>query len=246
MIQQCEVCNIEIVAEDIVVSCEGLCEEQRFFHAKCVGLSYDEGCACLHQNIFWVCNSCRDAIEYARFRKAFNDKQNSSYVTKSELDCLKTEVKRISETISQIEINSTSVSNPSTSSGHLHRSNDKHSSPLSSTKRNAVDFAERTLSNDILHLYVSNIAPDVTEHEIEKMVCESVGAPEVLRVKCLVPSWMNISDLNYVSYKVSVDAQFRETAFKIANWPSGVRCREFRDISSSAWRPATRITQISV
>lgn len=239
MIQNCETCKIEIVAEDVVVSCEGLCEDQRYYHARCVGLSYDEGCACLHQNIFWMCDPCRDSIEKARFRKAFGEKQNNEYATQDEIDCLKSEVNRISEVVSKMATNITTAPNQSTSTSTQCT---YHHSPLSSTKLFANDPAP---NESLLQLYVSNIAPDVTENEVKQMVCESIGAPNVLDVKCLVPPWKDVSTLNYVSFKVTVDAQFRESAFRISNWPSGVRLRQFRDYYNSVWRPSTRMVQLS-
>lgn len=222
---------------------------QHYFHARCVGLSYDEGCSCLHQNIFWMCDTCRDEIKRDRFWKAFNEKHDNNrdrnYATMSEIDCLRSEIERIREDVAKIESNSGVVLNQlaTTSYGQQCGFNDGHSScsPLSSTKLNAVDTMEQITNNAHLQLYVSNIAPDVSERELKEMICDSIGAADVLHVKCLVPSWQNVSLLRYVSYKVTVDAQFRKSAFKISNWPNGVRCREFLDISNAAWRPSSRI-----
>lgn len=84
MFTHCNACKIEICAEDVVVACEGKCEGSRYFHAKCVGLTYDEGCACLHSNIFWMCDGCRDIIEKGRFRDALTE--NVVYATQKEVD----------------------------------------------------------------------------------------------------------------------------------------------------------------
>lgn len=247
MIQHCKACTIEIVAGDIVVSCEGLCEDQCYYHARCVGLSYDEGCSCLHENIFWMCDSCRDAIQHARFRKAFIKKEDNNYDAKREINCLKSEVKRISEALSVIETISAvpAVPNQSTSSEHQHSFINKPNSPLSSTRLSAINSAERVTANTNLQLYVSNIAPDVTEHELKQMICESLGAVEVLHAKCLISSWQDISTFSYVSYKITVDNQFRDAALTASNWPKGVRCREFRDFINPAWRPSTRMIRDS-
>lgn len=140
---------------------------------------------------------------------------------------------------------SSATVNQSTSTEHPNRDIETRSSPLSSTKINAIDPAESVTNNDNLQLYVSNIAPDVTLREVEHMVCESIGVVSVLQVKRLISSWQDISTLNYVSYKVTIDAQFRDNALRISNWPSGVRCREFRDFHNSAWRPSTRVNRLS-
>lgn len=188
MITYCEACKIEIVAEDIVVACEGLCEEQRHFHARCVGLSYDEGCACLHRNIFWMCDSCRDAIERARFRKSFIEKNSSDFATRNEVDCMKSEIHRINEIVNQMMTTSAASSEEHTTKSPVVRDVICRS-PLSSTKLNASDLASHSPNESNTQLYVTNIAPDVTESE---MVRESLGTNDEVHVKC-PPSWRDIS-----------------------------------------------------
>lgn len=244
MTNQCNTCKAEIRAEDLVVACEGFCDGYRYFHAKCVGLSYDESCACLHRNIFWMCDSCSDMIEKGRFRKAVKDLQESNdYATKSEINELKTEVKRISEMISLKETNVAEVSNKSASSSHSEAQNfiGKHSTPIASSSVNDNHHVA-DIENDTINLYISNIAIDVTIEELKEMVCESTGAKNVMQVKCLVSSWRNVSTLDYLSYKVSIDAQYRKSALKKSNWPNGVWCREFIDNPNVAWRPINRTT----
>lgn len=242
----CYTCKVEIRAEDIVVSCEGFCEDRRYFHAKCVGLSYDEGCACLHRNVFWMCDSCRNAIEYRCYEKKPQSAETSELATKKEVECLKAEVEKINEKMSQIASNcvrpvQTMFHNHSESSAS---SSSASSSPLSSTKINAKDQPPATLNKSCLSLYISNIANDVSGDEVAQMVCEAIGSKEVFSVKCLVSPWKNISTMDYVSFKVVIDAQYRNSALVNSNWPIGVRCREFRDHSSLAWRPPNRTNQL--
>lgn len=220
MFTHCNACKIEICAEDVVVTCEGLCDDHRIFHAKCVGLSYDEGCACLHSNIFWMCDGCRDLIEKGRFRNALE--QNSTYATQKEVNCLKSDVERISKLITQF---STYPSKHPQEPHHV-----EPSCPLSSTKINEADHANEHTDEDV-EVFVSNITLDVTDNEIEEMVCESTGARNVRSFKCLVPAWKDTLTMNYVSFKVAIDAKFRNAALKRSNWPVGVRCREFRNFA---------------
>lgn len=67
MSNQCTACNVEITAEDIVVCCEG--------------------CACLHDNIFWMCDACKNVIEKGRLRDAMKEVKN--YATITELNLIK-------------------------------------------------------------------------------------------------------------------------------------------------------------
>lgn len=144
-----------------MVSCEGLCVDLRYYHARCVGLTYGEGCACLHQNIFWMCDSCRKAIEHVRFRESFNEKQDNSYARKSEIDNFKAEVQRISKTLSQMAITKATVPNEYTLSEHPNSGIEARSSSFSSTKLNSIDPEESITDNANLQLYVSIFFPDV-------------------------------------------------------------------------------------
>lgn len=234
MKDQCTACNVECSAEDTVVCCEGFCEEFCYFHAKCVGLSYDEGCACLHQNIFWMCDNCRDIIEKGRYREAIKEGEN--FAKKEELNSLKNELDNISRTVSQIENLLTEPRDTSKMSECIEATN---SSPLSSTKLNAIDESRCPSTDENLQLYVSNIANDVPEDEGKLMVCESIGATYVLGIKRLVAYGTDITALDYVSYKITVDARFRSTAMNRSCWPDEVRCREFKCTSRTTWRPST-------
>lgn len=241
MANQCTACKVEFCAEDIVVCCEGFCENLPQFHAKCVGLTYDEGCACLHQNIFWMCDTCRVYIENGRFRNTKNEEKTNDFATKTDVTALKTEIERISQIVSEMSSNFTVPSETPPLPVNLDLT--LHASPLSSTKFIAEDQTVSTPEETCLDLYVSNIAVDVPENEVAQMVCKSLGANEVLRVKRLVAAGKDISELDYVSYKITVDARFRNSATRRSIWPDGIRCREFKNSCRTAWRPKSRSIQ---
>lgn len=247
MMDHCHKCDVEIRPEDTVVRCEVFCKAEHVYHAKCVGLSYDEGCACLHSNICWMCDSCRHAIDYGRFRKAETATSDTRiFATQDEVVHLKTEVERINTIVMQFTSPPSTIEASAELTHHTMNVPLSTSSPLTSTRSNIVDPAvdlpsDVNINNNTLQLYVSNIANDVTENEIGLMVCEALGAERVFNVKCLVSPWKDTSTLDYVSFKVVVDAQYRDTALNASKWPTGVRCREFRDRYSSVWRP-TRAT----
>lgn len=231
----CTACKVEFRVEDIVVCCEVFCENLPQFHAKCVGLSYDEGCACLHENIFWMCDACRVRVENGRLRETTNTKKSSDFATKTEVNALKVEVERISQIVSEMSSISTKTEEIS-----MRRQSGFEESPLSSTMFPATDQMSRASNDTRLELYVSNIATDVSENEVVQMVCESLGTKEVFGIKCLVGSGTIISTLDYVSYKITVGAKFRSCALRSSTWPDGIRCREFRNTSKTTWRPSNR------
>ena len=204
--------------------CYGICKDKHTFHARCVGLTYDEGCACLHSNIFWMCDPCRHAIEYERFGKSASDINTEKLATKDEV---KAEVERIDKILTQLTSHLQSIEICGELSSNSINLSTSSPPPLSSTKNNVEHLANEqpsvAMQNSSLQLYISNIANDVTEDEIGSMVCEALGAKRVLNVKCLVSPWKDISTLDYVSFKVVVGAQYRKAAFAATNWPTGVR-----------------------
>lgn len=225
------------------MSCELFCEDRHRFHARCVGLTYDEGCACLHSNITWMCDSCKHTIDYGRFRRPQPELQANELAMKSDVSYLKTEVERISKIVSQL---APIASLSTTSDEHVSHPNTTNTSastfsPLSSTKitdqRNAVNDSE-------VQLFISNIANDVTENDIRTMVCETIGAERVLEVKCLISPGKDLSAYDYISFKVVVDEKHRYSALNTSVWPTGVRCREFRDRRKPVWRPSGRTSSI--
>lgn len=235
MNDQCSACNAEIRTEDIVVCCELFCKPFQYFHARCVGLSYDDGCACLHDNIFWMCDSCRDLIQKGRVRE-MNEVKTNEFATKEEFNCLKSELDRISQLVSKIEHNTAVPCVSENPPDCLEPVSDI--SLLSSTKIKANNEQLSTSKEANLQLYVSNIANDVSEDEVIKMVCDSIGSKEVLGIRRLVASGTDISTLDYISYKVIIDPQFRCSAMQSDNWPGGIRCREFRNGHKMTWRPS--------
>lgn len=247
----CHACKKEIRVEDIVVCCEGFCEDQHYIHARCAGLTYDEGCACLNSNILWVCDTCRKEIENRRIRKPSTALDMSGLATRGDVDSLKTELDRISKIVSQLTSNPSStempVESPDKSLLHQHDTAPSSctSSPLTSTRNQATDHVIHRTSqannNSHLQLFISNIASDVTDDELGTMVCGTLGTDHVLSVKRLVSPWKDTSTLEYVSFKVIVNEQYRNCALNLSNWPTGVRCREFKNYSYSVWRPM-RIT----
>ena len=242
----CYACIAEIRVEDIVVSCGGFCQRRHCFHAKCVGLTYDEGCACLHSNMCWMCDSCNNSIQNGRFSKPSPVLETNDWATKEEVHSLKLEVQRMSEALSTLAPNSTTcirTSNDSSSNRLAAHSAPVLTPPLTSTQIDDQSPDDR--NNSHLQLFISNIANDVTEDEIKMMVCETIGAEDVLTVKRLVSPWKQLSTYDYVSFKVVVDAVYRSSALIASKWPSGVRCREFKDQSSPVWRPSFRAGHIS-
>lgn len=234
----CKSCHNRINSKEPSVACGGLCTNAPRFHAVCVGLTVVEGHACSNPNIFWVCNGCRNSMKAKRAITSYEDSSSK------QIDCLKNEIGRMNAVMDKLVHTVESISTSLVvreSSAELDKSQlPGNSSMLTSTKFQCEDGSHST-KEDNISLFVSNIANDVTEEEVEQMVNGVIGLNAIVSIKCLVPPWKEKSSLDYISFKIVVDTTHNHSTLSKMNWPKGIRCREFKDRLNETWRPSYRI-----
>lgn len=189
----------------------------------------------MNPNILWICNKCRRAKEERR------SSQKASIIdstTTSDIVELKTEMERTKVMLNELSHKFDSLNASSFQSEQSGDSQHVLNSSLFTSTRHDHSIQNQGHSNT--SLFVSNIAPDVTDEEFKRMVEETVGPGNIVSFKCLVPAWKEKSSLDYISYKVVVNVK-HGTASNAVNWPNGVRCREFVNRLNESWRPAHRI-----
>lgn len=81
---------------------------------------------------------------------------------------------------------------------------------------------------DKFWLYLSRIAPHVTEDDVTAMVRECVAGSEPV-VKKLVKKEADLSSYAFVSFKVGLNAELRDNALNPSVWPDGLFFRAFDD-----------------
>lgn len=129
------------------------------------------------------------------------------------------------------------------------------SSPLSSTKLQvdsgpASEYDSEpqmsscsTMPNlqqkDTFSLFLSNIHSYANISDVECMVRKSIGIEdeEEIKVSKLVPSWKDVSQLEYVSFKIVLNVRWKKTALSLSTWPTGIKFREFVCLSRTIWSP---------
>lgn len=241
---ECGKCKNECLESDTTVVCEGFCVGFHRFHARCVGLTDDEGATCLHRNVLWMCNDCCALIEDFRFRDTVNVVRSKDCPVKNEVAILKAEVQKMSETldclveragfVSSIVCTATTSKCPKTDVPQ--HSSIEDSPPLTSTR---TVFSPPVCTDDsTVKLHLSNIANDVTQDEVVRMIADSIGVQEIISIKCLKPVWKDVSTMDSISFKVEIADCHRSSALYSWRWPKGIRCREFVEFSNTTWRPA--------
>lgn len=243
MEQVCHKCKNDCGSGEILVVCEGFCESIRRFHASCAGLTDEEAGVCLHTNVMFMCDDCRELIENVRFRSIVSSMRVPENPVEKGVDRITNEIAKMSDLMNQLNVTIGSLLNTSESTSNTEMPSVSDKVPLlSSTKVwPDVSTAKRVHNSDeenkTFKLYISNIANDVTEEEVKQMISEAISVENIHAINCLKPPWRDVSTMDFVSYKVVIDRKYRSEALNSSSWPKGIRCREFKDHAVTTWRP---------
>ncbi|XP_062558116.1 uncharacterized protein LOC134222993 [Armigeres subalbatus] len=160
----CEKCERPIALNATVVQCGGFCENSNRFHADCVGLSYDKVEACMHTNILWICDCCRDLLKNIKFRNAIKN-ANPVETPRDEIEHLKKEVGKINDVLMKLTTgDKISFENvlPKAENGAI---NTSFSSKI--PQNTSIDSSQECAN---FSLFMTNIAPDVTDDEVSRLL----------------------------------------------------------------------------
>lgn len=234
--------------------CEGRCAKR--YHAACVGLSEATISALFSKNILWMCDEC--LLDFCNTRDASaedvkpNDCCTHQSKCEAEIEELKTKVNDV------IDVLTTMVSQRSQPGAHNHHHPPAASTPvLSSLKSdhlfdgtketNARDsmsssdkgtFEARNDFRDTFSLFITNVDRSTTDDDISKLVCECLNTDDhdEFRVKKLVSN-QNLHELDYISFKITLDRKWKSLALQPSTWPKYLRYREFVN-RRAIWKPS--------
>ncbi|KXJ80678.1 hypothetical protein RP20_CCG023927 [Aedes albopictus] len=201
----------------------------------------------------WMCEDCQTLMENMRFRSTVNAARALETPDVKVIESIRSEIANLSEMVNQLNGTigtlKTSFHVPSNAAScDALLSPPKDVSPLSSTKiapdvsMSTADRIEDRVEvpdgrNETFKLYLSNIAVDVSEDEVKRMVSDALCVNEVYAINCLKPTWKDASSLDFISFKVEIDKRCRDKALNSLTWPKGIRCREFKEHTETTWRP---------
>lgn len=253
----CVRCSLPIKAEQLYTICHGFCTD--VYHAKCANLFPADVMSFKRNSGFlWMCESCRKLLHQIRNDGTFLTKQSSpapnpinkplvspsvSPLNISEHD-LKEEIRELREQfqVMQQSIADLSLSRAVCSSVQenvpLARSSPKcNTELLHGSKLSAEVNAEKhsDTQQGKFWMFFTRIKNTVSEDQILQMASQVVGSKDII-VKRLVSDWKDISLLPYVSFKVGMDAKYRDVAMISSNWPDGICYREFYN-DYKLWEP---------
>lgn len=90
-----------------------------------------------------------------------------------------------------------------------------------------IPLAVRQEKEDLFWLYLSGFDPKATEDDIRELVKRNLNTNETVEVRKLVPKGKNLEELTFVSFKVGVVLDLKDSALSPASWQQGISFREF-------------------
>lgn len=240
MANRCIVCaeSVGVASISEYVQCEGPCK--LFTHQKCSGVPksalkfFNE-----FPNVHYYCEACNNTVK--EFREGLADIQKSidnlrdQVMNKTTNAAMLTASPRIVERPVQAGISSVKrrrVGEPSTPTWPLIQSSFK---PPVSPRRNLF---VGSLASEIVtsveqrkSLVATMLHPSTKPDQLEAFLNKQLELPENqhhIRCSLMLPRGKDVSELDYVSFRVSAPESAYNRLCDAVNWPRGVIVREFK------------------
>lgn len=239
--------------------CEGKCAQR--YHAACVGLTDTTVAALFSKNILWMCDSC--LANYCSTRDTCNDEPVGNDVSCAQ-STVETDIAELKTAVSEIfgrlaTLASHSIK-PQLQYDTIHQR--IQSTPNASVSRDdlldgmkpcvcdelnvnnslggVASIPDTSGTDNTFSLFLTNIECRTTENDVQRLVRSSLEIDYTSKVKVrkLIPRGLANDELDYVSFKITLDSNLKCIAMKPTTWPIGVKFREFEN-RRLVWRPLT-------
>lgn len=239
----CSKCNTAVADGQTYTICQGFCTDA--YHAECVKLT-DADVLSFKRNrcIWWLCVSCTSLMSQIRNDKSLlskrsnfapEDNQSMNMVLANDILELKKEIAIIQRTIAD-QSDRTATTTSINDSPPLARSSPKSNRKLMHGSKCSNDSSSiSSVPRDKVWLFFTRLRNTVSENQMLRMVSTAIGSKNVI-VKKLVADWKDVSTMPYVSFKIGIEAEFRNIAMRRSTWPVGVCYREFYN-EYDIWEP---------
>lgn len=234
----CIVCSDQQHPKEQKVKCFGPCDS--FYHLSCGGLKKGDfnalmGC----DNLLWFCNNCLELVKSELEMKATVNKiKMLTESLKTTIDPLDRVVKMASDAKLQekkaMETPSSLRSDARQTARKRQRTDGSNETPVISgsakltfgTKDGSSTLQPGTVYRDI---YISRLSPETTVDDVINYIKNSKEEFKELEIRCklLVPNGKNAQDLDFISFKVSVQDKDFQSVVDPSIWPNYVLVREF-------------------
>ncbi|XP_058838102.1 uncharacterized protein LOC131693870 [Topomyia yanbarensis] len=253
MTSACDHCAKTVKSDDDFIECMGFCKN--VVHMQCdkqLNKPFLKKLA-ENPNLFWMCNECVKLMKFARFRDTVSSLGCviAAIAGKTDDVCaeLKAELSKNNQQISHLarKVSTATPVRPNSGTSRPPQKRRREDGPDPSSilvgGRKLVDNSNiLTVPPPIplLWMYLSRFHPSVSKETVEKMSKEGLNCNEEIKVIPLVKKGIDVSTLNFISFKVGVHPKYREAALNPDTWPQGILFREFEDSrTQNIWCPPT-------
>lgn len=259
MDSNCHQCTRPIKTVELIL-CSGFCKQAA--HFKCVGLQRP----CIdvvneNTNVLWFCDNCMTKLESIREDtiKSVGDVVSAvSDAVRESLDEIKVELQETKELTKALvekrqSYDSSDLGRGRTAWPSIKRTRDiaAKGTPKSrpdlkllggtkSVEKGSLTVDTVAKPSEKFWLYLSRIAPHVTEDDISELVKNCLQTQQPIEVRKLVKKDANLKQFAFISFKIGVEKELKETALNPSVWPKGIYFREFENLQTERvfWGPS--------
>lgn len=257
----CKKCS-KTVSDAEGITCRGFCGEKLHVICAQVDIELLEQLRTNEKNVFWMCNDCAELFSNGHFRNIVKCGSDQCSTTPTSIESMKADIEKLNSAVTALATKldpktSTSPfpswprprfdrSNPLTRTPKRQRTSiDVEAKPVCRGTKPSIGSVKTVgMNEDLLWIYLSAFHPSTSDDDIASLVteCLSLEPNEAPKVVKLLPRGRDPSTLSYISFKVGVIKNKRDSALSCDSWPEGVQFREFDDSRSIKVTSITRPT----
>lgn len=218
MAAACDRCAKAIKRTDDIITCMGFCEH--VVHLRCISMEKTVVKSVTDfPNWHWMCDECTKLMKIARFRNTVASVGQTRQQEAANVE-LKNELAKHSQQIAQLSdrINSTTPNVPAST---IRRTTKRRridnvaqvTKPLLGGTKATVEANVVTVAPPVplFWIYLSRLHPSVKPDVVEKLTRDGLHC-ETAKAIPLVKQGVDMNSLNFISYKVGVDRNYRAAA----------------------------------
>lgn len=258
MTAACDRCAKSIKRGEEVIICMGFCDH--VVHLRCANIDKNIIKAINDSsNLNWMCDECVKLMKLTRFRNVISSVGNTiNELTRNQQaahDELKRELMKHSEQIAQLsnQFNSVTPLHPASINRRASKRRRMENDPqvtkpfLGGTKTtDTISIATVPQPTALFWIYLSRLHPSVKPDAVEKLTKESLQCNSAKAIP-LIKQGTDVNSLNFISFKVGIDPEYRTAALDPSSWPSGILFREFENTNErNYWMPEPSTPSILV
>lgn len=243
----CAECKLEVNDLEPVIC--GFCEALFHIRPQCCGFNQRSCKDVFSQGkVLFICSVCRNELNGRSVRDYIKDMQNL-HTAPARPDSLDDQVQQLTAVVETL---SHKLDNfvcgairpppsepitpqwPRLSVKRRRREFDQNPLPANDRGTKSIDLSDLSVpfivpaaSPPNFWLYLSAFQPLITVDGVQKIVSrclEIISPADFIR---LVPKGKDVTNMEFISFKIGLDIALKERALNAKNWPTGIRFREF-------------------